>query len=332
MADPRAWSDINIWRQEMLKGIEAIPGGGTGSGTGSTAASVPFEINKFRAITNSAGNWAIGDILTRVRTIPATGTGSTRWFNAAGVELVAPTFSAVPVVGTDVVDLDAQSATTTSQPIIRVEYFKPIQTLIPAGIPAGLPNVGQPITFTVTPIAGIASNVAFQANDIVVITDMTDAVANAVAYVQVVSVTGNTVSGTVSQRSNSAAAGTVFTAGASTAVRHTEISGQTRLPNIPATAVSAEVTAVESNQIAAASVTVSSPYQTVAQLLMGGWPLARAGCKIGGVADIDGVDRMGFNLSREAVKKFETRSEVDAARILSAAPMALLPILEVEYR
>jgi hypothetical protein len=65
---------------------------------------------------------------------------------------------------------------------------------------------------------------------------------------------------------------------------------------------------------------------------MGGWPLARVGCKIGTVADIDGVDRMGFNLSREAVKKFETRSEVDAARILSATPMALLPILEVEYR
>jgi hypothetical protein len=80
---------------------------------GSTGVNAPAPItppapsiqtNEYEALTTSAGNWTIGDILTRLWSIPSTGIIATSWYKPDGVLL-----STLPVVGVDVRDLDQQT-------------------------------------------------------------------------------------------------------------------------------------------------------------------------------------------------------------------------------
>jgi hypothetical protein len=84
-------------------GFTTNTGGGTGGGT--AAASPGLLSNEYEAITASAGNWAIGDILTRVQSITAaTGAIATTWQKPDGTALAT-----VPAIGTDVKDLSQQT-------------------------------------------------------------------------------------------------------------------------------------------------------------------------------------------------------------------------------
>jgi hypothetical protein len=72
------------------------------------ATQVTIEQNEYDCITASAGNWVVGDIVERIRTIN-TATGAvinTFWYKADGSVLAT-----IPVIGTDVVDSDRQSLT-----------------------------------------------------------------------------------------------------------------------------------------------------------------------------------------------------------------------------
>lgn len=67
-----------------------------------------IDVNEYKAITTSAGNWTIDDVLERVRTLnTSTGAvGSTFWYKANGTLL-----GTIPVIGTDVIDTDGQVLT-----------------------------------------------------------------------------------------------------------------------------------------------------------------------------------------------------------------------------
>lgn len=70
----------------------------SGSGSG-----LSLEINEFEAATTVAGQWTVGDLLTRVLAVNATTlvVAGTIWQSATGV-----TLTTIPVVGTDVIDTD----------------------------------------------------------------------------------------------------------------------------------------------------------------------------------------------------------------------------------
>jgi hypothetical protein len=87
----------------LTTGLSYIPIGAVEL-TDPLAAQITVQTNEFEAITTSAGNWAIGDILTKlVVTSTAGATVSTIWQSATGTVL-----GTLPVVGVDVVDRDKQ--------------------------------------------------------------------------------------------------------------------------------------------------------------------------------------------------------------------------------
>lgn len=98
--------------------------------TDPTASALQLEPNEFEAITNSAGNWSIGDVLTRVLIVnTSTNTVSaTIWQSSTGT-----TLTTIPSVGVDVIDTDRQQ-TISLRSIDDKLTVANIRTLTPTDI------------------------------------------------------------------------------------------------------------------------------------------------------------------------------------------------------
>jgi hypothetical protein len=95
--DTIAGTSTNI---NVATGLAFVPVGAVEL-TDPISSGLSIEVNEFAALTTSAGNWVIGDILTRVRVVNST-TGLvsvTNWQKADGTALAT-----VPVIGTDIED------------------------------------------------------------------------------------------------------------------------------------------------------------------------------------------------------------------------------------
>jgi hypothetical protein len=212
---------------------------------------------------------------------------------------------------------------------LAAQSFRPVQTLVVAGFT--MPAIGQTISVSVAAIPGTTIAVAFQPGDLVIA-----AHANAngftvgVAYFEIVSVAQSLVTMRSLTRSDSVAAGYVFPA--ETVSGRTEITGQTRLPAIPATAQYAIVTASTTDEIEIAAFDSNSPYYQMGQTLVGGQALAYIAIKTGGSQDIDFNSRYGNKLRDTGHQELYGAADLANARIVSRTALAMAPIFEVIYK
>lgn len=146
-------TNINVATGLAFTPIGAIeltdPTSGSGSG-------LQLEPNEFEAITTSAGNWAIGDILTRVLVVntATNAVTATIWQSATGT-----TLATIPVVGTDAIDSDKQ----------QLVALRSIATNTP-GLGQAVANASTPVVLTalqlaaLTPLAAVTANAGTNLN------------------------------------------------------------------------------------------------------------------------------------------------------------------------
>jgi hypothetical protein len=318
MADPRAAYDKNIYQLELVRAAEA-GGGGTG-GTGTVTVTPTPVPTKHEAITASPGNWAIRDVLTRFQTVSTTGAITTNWYGPDGTLL-----STVPVIGTDVKDLDQQllAAIKATSSVSTAEISTVSVDLTQHAIPATftLPGtIGGQFTVTVTPSA-TATNTLYTVGDRVVLTETsaTTGGTTKTAYANVVAVAGEQITLSLTFGIVSA----VFAA-------NSEITGLTRLPAIPPTAKSAVV--YFGWPPASYGVAIgTSGLQPLASKVFEGFPIAYSLASIGAGSSIDLMARPGYAQNLESRFQLSSLAAMQAYRIYSAMPLALRPYIEVTY-
>jgi hypothetical protein len=80
-------------------------------------SNLEVQTNEFEAITTSAGNWTIGDILTRISIVNTSSNAvSSIWQSASGA-----TLSTIPVIGTDVIDTDKRLLEVFTQILLTLQ-------------------------------------------------------------------------------------------------------------------------------------------------------------------------------------------------------------------
>jgi hypothetical protein len=266
------------------------------------------------------GNWAIGDVLTRLQSVSSTGAISTTWYKPDGTSL-----SAVPAINTDVKDLDQQSlvAIKAAQAISSTELSTISVDLTQHAIPASftLPGtIGTAFSVTVTPSV-TATNTLYAVGDRIILTETSPTTGGAAktAYADVASVAGNQINLTLS----SGTVGAVFAAAS-------EITGITRLPSIPTAAKSAIV--YFGLYPAAYGISIgTSPLQPLAAKVFEGFPIAYSLSSIGPGSTLDLLNRPGYAQNLESRFQLNSKPAIDAYRIYSAMPLALRPYVEATY-
>jgi hypothetical protein len=211
---------------------------------------------------------------------------------------------------------------------LSAKSFRPAQTLVVAGFT--MPTIGQSISVSMAAIPGTTIDTAFQARDLVIAAHVNaNGFTVGTAYFEIMSVSGSVVTMRALTRNDSVAPGYVFVS--ESASGRTEITGQTRLPSVPATAQYGIVTASTTDEIEAAAFNSSSPYYQMAQALIGGQALAYIAIKAGG-EDIDFNSRYGNKLRDTGHQELYSAADLANARIVSRTCLAMAPVFEVIYK
>jgi hypothetical protein len=209
------------------------------------------------------------------------------------------------------------------------QSFRPVQTLVDAGFT--MPAIGSSVTVSIAAIPGYSFTNAFVAGDTLIVSHVNaNGFTQGVAYFEVVSISGSSLTMRSLTRTDSVAAGYVFPA--ETATGRTEITGQTRLPNIPTAARYAIVTASTTDEIEIAAFDSSSSYYQIAQALVGGQALAYIAIKLPTGQDIDFASRYGSKLRDAGHLEIFSAADLAATRIMSRTPLAVAPMFEVIYK
>jgi hypothetical protein len=221
--------------------------------------------------------------------------------------------------------INAFVSAATAGAVIAVERVNIAQNKTAAAFT--LPAINSNVAVTISPIAGHpATNTLYQVNDIVLTSQPdTRGFATKSAKFSVVSVAGNTVTLRLLSADAAAIGSPVFAIGA-------ELTGQSRLPNIPVNATMAFVTPVMSIASRSASLNPSSTMNTVAQGLTAGDPLVYWGLKTAAGIDIDLESRYGAELGCGGYWGSENKTDLARWRCFCVTPLELQPSIEVVYR
>ena len=208
-------------------------------------------------------------------------------------------------------------------PSLGSATFAPIQARIPLAFT--LPAIGQTVTVAITPIAATATNIAYQLNDVVVVDQHINGVTTQRAtFVVNASPTGNNIDLRFQPVAGDATAGTILAG--------SELTGQTRLPNIPPTATRAIVQTQASQALLTAEKTGASPLNPIALNLMSGEPLAYPSFAALGAPQTDLVTHTGLHLGVTGFQDITNAIDLGYARLFCTTPMALAPVCTVIYR
>jgi hypothetical protein len=213
------------------------------------------------------------------------------------------------------------SSAIDALPVLSSVTFSAVQTRITSA--ATVPAIGGTISVTVPSVAIAAG---FQLNDVVVLDQTTNGASSQRAtFVVNGTPIGNTIILRYAPVTGDAAVGATFPA-------NSELTGQTRLPNIPATAAYARVSVIASPALDAAYKTPSSPLNQIAVNLMSGEAMAYVNYAVTGNAQTDVVSQRGEHLGFTGFIELTNRADILATRLFSVTPEAIQPSFFVVYK
>lgn len=220
--------------------------------------------------------------------------------------------------------LPAPSATSAndSTKVIAVESIKAVATSLSADVT--LPAVGSNFSLEVNPPNLGTGQQGFEVGDRLILTEPINGFSNLNAVVEVASQSGITI--TVAQIAGlgNALEGSIFPV-------DTEITGQTRLPNIPTNALRALVSVALPIEAEAAAFDSGHELHLVAASLYQGQAIASAGYRLPTNSDIDLLLRNGYLLRSSGSMELANRDDIESFRIVSRCPLPFNPHIEVTY-
>ena len=209
--------------------------------------------------------------------------------------------------------------------VLAEKTFALIQARIP--LATVIPAIGQTVTVSITPIAGVSTAAAFPSGDLVVL----DQVLNGATTQRATFVIDAAPVGTNLVLRYQPVAGDA-PAGA-TLLANTEITGQTRLPAAPSGATWAFIQMQASEAILGASKSAASnPLNPVATNLLEGEPLAYLNYAVAGTLPTDLILHTGIHLGWLGHETIGNAVDIQNARLFCTCPMALAPRCVVTYR